>query len=65
MFDSGPPILRIYKYTEIGGSADLTKNSGIYNLNSVISTRLQRILASQNRVKSPFDEIFNIDRFLE
>ena len=38
---------------------------GIYNLNSVIISRFLRILPSQNWLQSLYDEIFNIDRFLE
>ena len=39
-------------------------NCCIYNLNSVIISRVLSILASQNRFKSPYDEIFNIKRVL-
>ena len=38
---------------------------GIYNLNSVIISRVLKILASQNRFQSLYDEILNIDRFVE
>ena len=38
---------------------------GLYSLNSVIISCVLRILASQNRFQSLYDEIFNIDRFLE
>ena len=40
---------------------------GIYNLNtnSFIISRVLRILASQKRFQSLFDEIYNIDRFVE
>ena len=41
------------------------KNWGIYNSNNVIIYRVLRIFASQNRFQSMYDEIFNIDRFLE
>ena len=36
------------------------KNWGIYNLNSVIISRVLRILPSQNWLQSLYDEIFNI-----
>jgi len=38
---------------------------GIYNLNSVIISCVLKLLASQNRFQSLYDEIFNIDRFVE
>ena len=38
------------------------KNWGIYNLNSVLNSRVLRILASQNRFLSLYDKIFNIRR---
>ena len=41
------------------------KYLGIYNLNILIISRVLRILASQNKFKSLYREIFNIDRFLE
>ena len=41
------------------------KNWGIYNLNSVIISHVLKILASQNRFQSLYDEIFNIDKFVE
>ena len=37
----------------------------IYNLGSVIISPVLRIFASQNRFQSLYDEIFNIDRFVE
>ena len=41
------------------------KIRGISNLNSVIVSRVLRILVSQNMFKSLYNEIFNIDRFVE
>ena len=41
------------------------KNWGIYNLNSVIISHILRNLASQNMFQSLYDEIFNIDKFVE
>ena len=41
------------------------KDWGIHNLNIVIISRVLRILAPQNRFQSLYDEIFNIDRFVE
>jgi hypothetical protein len=38
---------------------------GIYNLNRVIISRVLKILASENRFQSLYDEIYNIDRFVE
>ena len=63
-------FLRNFWKNQIGGLADLTlekskKNGGIYNLNSLISSRFLRILASQSRFQSLYDELFNIDKFLE
>ena len=40
-------------------------NSGIHNLNSVMIFHVLVILASQNRFQSLYDEIYNIDRFLD
>jgi hypothetical protein len=54
---------------EIGGpTKKLHKNLkswGIYNLNSVIISRVLGILASQNRFQLLFDEILNVDRIVE
>ena len=54
---------------KIGGPAkklqNNLKNWGIYNLNSIIINLILRILASQNRFQSLYDEIFNMDRFVE
>ena len=44
---------------------NIFKNWGIYNLISVKISHVPRILASQNRFQSLYDEIFYIDRFLE
>ena len=41
------------------------KKWGIYNLNSILISRVLKILASQNRFQSLYDEIFNFDRFVE
>ena len=41
------------------------KNWGIYNLSSVIISRVLWILVSQNKFQSLYDEIFNIDKFVE
>ena len=41
------------------------KNLEIYNLNSVMISCVLRIIASQNKFKSLYDEKFNIDRFVE
>ena len=52
----------------IEGSADLIsklKNFEIYNLNSLIISRVLSILASQNRFQSLHDEKLNILRLLE
>ena len=53
----------------MGVSADPTSenhwNGGIYDLNSVIISRVLRIIAYQNKFNSLYDEIFTIDRFLE
>ena len=38
---------------------------GIYNLNRVFISCVLKILASQNRFQSLYNEIFNIDRFVE
>ena len=48
--------------------ADLTSEQSLKlgdSLNSVIISCVPSILASQNRFKSLYDEIFNIERFLE
>ena len=44
---------------------DNLKYWGIYNLNSVMISRVLKILASQNWFYSLYAEIFNIDRFVE
>ena len=41
------------------------ENWGIYNLDIVMISRVLMILASQNRCQSLFDELLNIDIFLE
>ena len=41
------------------------KNWGFYNLSGVIISSVLSILVSQNRFQSLYDEIFNIDRFVE
>ena len=38
------------------------QNLGINNFYSIIISNVLRILASQNRFKSQYDEIFNINR---
>ena len=49
----------------MGGQAKKLQNNlkywGIYNFNSVIISRVLRILASQNRFQSMYDKIFKID----
>ena len=56
---SGPPILKICYYKEIGGSADLTSEKnlklGELEFKKRIISRVLRILASQNRFKSLYD----------
>jgi hypothetical protein len=42
-------------YNDIGGLAH--PNKGIYDFKSVIISRVLRILASQNRFQSMYDEI--------
>ena len=54
--ENGGPAKKLQKYL---------KNWGIYNLNSVMISCVLRNLASQNRFQSMYDEIFNIDRFVE
>ena len=60
---SGLPILRNLSKMKLGVQLfqlqNNLKNWGIYNLNSVIITRVSRILESQNRFQSLYDEIFN------
>ena len=46
-------------------TSEQSKSLGIYNLSSFIISRILRILASQNRFQSLYDEILNIERFLE
>ena len=54
---------------KLGEPAEKLQNNlkirGISNLNSVIVSRVLRILVSQNMFKSLYNEIFNIDRFVE
>ena len=54
---------------KIGGPAKKLQSNlkywGIYNLNKVLISRVLKILASQNRFQSLYDEIFNIDRFVD
>ena len=59
----------MYGMVEIGGPAKKLQNNqnnwGIYNLFCVIISSVQTIFTSQNWFQSLYDEIFNIDRFLE
>ena len=43
----------------------IQENWGIYSLSSVKMSRVLRIIASQNIFESLYDEMFNIDRFVE
>ena len=60
----GPLFLEFNSERKLVGQADL-KNWGIYNLNRVIIYRVLWILAFKNRFQSLYDEIFNINTFLE
>ena len=55
----------MYSKLKLGDQLKTILKIGGYNLNSVIISRFLRILASQNRFQSLYDEIFNIDGFVE
>ena len=56
---SGHPIIRIKLKNKIGGSMFRT----IFKYGN--NFRFLRILATQNRFQLLYDELFNIDKFLE
>jgi hypothetical protein len=62
LFVSQTPLFLELNSKKNWGSADLTFGFfwRIFNLNSIIISRVLGILASQNRFQSKYDETFNI-----
>ena len=65
----GPIFLEFDSKLKFGDQLILLKinlsNLGIHKSISIILSRFWRILASQNRIRSLCNELFNIDRFLD